>query len=394
MGTTALGGHGGRTRLRRAGAGLVLAAATVVLAAPATAVAEPAASTAHLGFAPLAPITGLKPGADFTTTFAVKNTGAGPATEVELEYGGSQGLDFGTKFSNCWYETIPAQDEGPASTDAHCSIQETLQPGVVYAPSAPLPMKTLDSALYERFTVGAMADSPAWAPVEPGAPEPVLHLLPLAADPGGTYGADFATADLTVDSSADFALTGAQLTGEAGRTVTASVVFANKGPGWVQNDAGKPIASFEVNVPPGTTVVAKPNFCLKDGTARYNCFTEDNWVGAHTTFPYPFKLRIDKVVPDATGAVAFVKGQHRSGTLPFDHDPANNTAKIVLNAGASSGTGGASGSGGSSGTPGAPGPGGQMAATGAGDTLLYAGLSAAALAVGGAFALSAAARRR
>lgn len=411
MGIAARERAGVRGTLRRTGAVLVLAAGAVVLVAPAAAVAddgtgaEPAYSTQKLGVGPIAPVTGLKPGDGFGTTFAVKNTGAVPATKVLLTYGGSQGLAFAGRFSNCVYQTIPAQDEGPALLDAECGIEETLQPGVVYAPSAPLTFTTLGRALYETVGVAALPGDSTFPPGTRYGDGPVLHLVPLTTDPGGSYDHGVANTDVTVDSSADFALTGANLKGAVGRKVTANVTFANHGPGWVNNDVGKPIGNFEVTIPKGASVTKVPDSCLPDGTARYHCFTQLNWAGENTTVAYPFTLRIDKVVPGATGTIAFIKGQHRSGTLPFDHNPANNTAKIVLNAGApGGGTGGASSAGGASGgasggssagTSGVTASGGpQLAATGSDDALQLACVAAATLAVGGALALSAAARRR
>jgi hypothetical protein len=399
-----------RTLVRRLAASAVLAAGVVALVAPVSAVADEGAgsgsggsakasgSGATLAFAPLAPVTGLKPGDSFSTTFAVKNTGDAPATNVMVSYGGTQGLDFAKKFSNCIYEHIPAQDEGPAQISATCDIEETLAPGAVYVPQTPLPFTTLSRALYEGVTVFAQPDSSTFPPgtQQGNGVDPVLRLVEQTPGTGAAYGTDSAHTDVTVDSTADFALTGAQLKGKAGDTVTANLTFANKGPGWVVNDVSQPIAAFEVKIPTGTTVTKVPNDCTADGTAAYRCTTPTIWAGEKTSIAYPFKMKIDKVVADTTGTVSFVKGDHRSGTLPFDHDAADNTAQIVLNG---SGTTGGSGTGGASGVPsgvpsGTSGNGSQLAATGTNDTLILSGFAGAVLAIGGGLALSVAARRR
>lgn len=49
-------------------------------------------------------------------------------------------------------------------------------------------------------------------------------------------------------------------------------------------------------------------------------------------------------MPNATGGIAFVKGDHRWGTLPFDKNPANNTAALVVNASGGEETSGGTGS--------------------------------------------------
>lgn len=406
-----------RTFVRRLGAGAVLAAGVVALVVPVSAVADDgsgsgsggtsaangsngsggtekaAGSGATLAFAPMAPVTGLKPGGTFSTTFAVKNTGDAPATNVMVSFSGSQGLQVAKKFSNCVYEDIPAQDEGPALISATCDIEATLAPGAVYVPETPLPFTTLSRALYENVAVSAQPDSTFPPGTQQGdGVDPVLRLVEQTPGTGATYGTDRASADVTVDNTADFALAGAKLTGKAGDTVTAKLTFANKGPAWVVNDVSQPIGAFEVTIPPGTTVSKVPNDCKPDGAA-YRCTTTTNWAGEKTSVAYPFTLKIDKVVSDATGTLSFVKGEHRSGTLPFDHDAANNTAQIVLNG---SGTTGASaGTGGSPDVPsGVSGNGSQLAATGTHDTLVLGGLAGAALAVGGGLALTVAARRR
>lgn len=407
-------GLSARTLVRRLGASAVLAAGAVALVAPVSAVADDGTGTgssgtassstgARLEFAATAPVTGVKPGDSFSSTFAVKNTGDAPATNVAMTFNATQGLEFaGKKFSNCVYDAIPAQDEGPAEATATCDIDETLAPGTVYVPSAPLPFTVTPIGLYERFGATIQADSETFPPgtTAGGGADPVLHLVPQAAGSGDgvTYDQGFANGNVTVDSTADFALTGARLTGKAGDTVTADLTFANKGPGWVTNDVSQPVTTFEVTIPRGTTLTKPVDYCTADGragggaggAAKYRCVAPLNWIGQHASVSYPFKLRIDRVVPDATGTLSFVKGETRAGTREFDHDATDDTARIVLN-----GTGTSGGSDSGTGTAGsAGGTGTQLAATGAGDTLLFGGLTAAALAVGGALAVTAASRRR
>jgi LPXTG-motif cell wall-anchored protein len=111
--------------------------------------------------------------------------------------------------------------------------------------------------------------------------------------------------------------------------------------------------------------------------------------------------------------VAFVKGDHRWGTRPFDKNPRNDTAALVVNAsgggggdgqntpgGAQGGTGQGSGptggsgdSGHGGGTPGATTRNGTLAATGTDRTPLIGAAVGAALLVAGGYALTSRRRR-
>ncbi|MDX3854141.1 hypothetical protein [Streptomyces sp. AK02-01A] len=380
-------------------------------AAPAVAVGQ-AEPGPELVFGQTAPIGGVRPGDTAKVSFSVKNNGAGPASGVALFLDGSQGLSFAEKYSNCVYEETPAQDEGPAQVNAVCDIEQTLEPGVVYTPEKPLGVTLLDRALYEHFSLTVQPDAPTFpdGTQHGGGTDPVLRLVPQdpPADPGAVYGYERLDVGITARNTADFALSGADVQGKAGDTVSAEVTFANKGPAWVANDVGSPIGVFDVGIPAGTTVTAAPEFCLPVGSdgktlqkaagaSVYRCTTPYTYADEDSRRSYPFRLRIDKAVANATGKVAFVKGDHRWGTLPFDKNPANNTAAIVVNASGegpgtdggteSPGGGPAGGAQGGTQSPGPERPGtqdGALADTGTDSTLLVGGTAAAALLAAGA----------
>lgn len=397
---------------RRLTAGAVVAAAVgwSLMAAHGGAAAatadEQAEPGAELVFEQTGPIDGVRPGDSTGVSFAVKNKGDAPATQVVLFLSGSQGLTYAKKYSNCVYEEAPAQDEGPAQVNAVCDIEQTLEPGVVYEPAEPLGLNVLDRALYENLNVNILAGVstfPEGTQHGDGA-DPVLRLVARTAPeaPGTVHGGELGV-DITAENTADFALTGSKVTGDAGRTVNAKVTFANKGPAWARNDVYGPIGVFDVGIPKGTTVTKVPEFCEPGAAATYRCTTPYSYADEDSEREYVFGLRIDKVVANATGAVAFVKGDHHWGTLPFDKNRTNNTAEIVVNAsggGATTGgtsggtTGGSGSSGGTSGSGSAGGTGTQLdelAATGPGDTLLVGGAAVALLAAGG---VAVAVRRR
>lgn len=347
------------------------------------------------------PIEGVEPGDAAEVSFAVKNAGDAPATRVALYLSGSQGLAYATKYSNCVYEDAPAQDEGPAQANAVCDIEQTLEPGVVYEPAEPIGLDVLDRALYERLRVNILPDVDTFpdGTQHGGGADPELKLVARTAPeaPGTGHGGELGV-DITARNTADFALTGSKVKGGAGRTVDAEVTFANKGPAWASNDVYGPIGVFDVGIPEGTTVTKVPEFCEPaEASATYRCTTPYSYADEDSERPYVFGLRIDKVVPNATGEVAFVKGDHRWGTLPFDKNRTNNTAKIVVNAqtdGSSAGgtsggaTGGATGGTGSSSATGSTGGTGtqldELAETGSDGTLLAAGAAVTLLAAGGA----------
>ncbi|MEV7427513.1 hypothetical protein [Streptomyces sp. NPDC091212] len=320
-------------------------------AAPAVA-ADRAEPGAELVFGRTAPVDGLRPGGTHEQSFTVRNRGTAPATDVVLFLDGTKGLSFTEKYSNCVYEETPAQDEGAAQVNAVCDIAETLEPGVTYVPEAPVGVHVLDHALYEHLSFSVLEAGSVFPgdPQHGGGADPVLRLVerrPQPADPGTPYVGERLDVAMTAENTADFALTGAKVRGLAGETVTADVTFANRGPAWVANDVSTPIGVFDVGIPPGTTVVGAPEFCVlakAAGTTTYRCTTPYGYADEDSERAYGFRLRIDKVVPNATGGIAFVKGDHRWGTLPFDKNPANNTAALVVNASGGEETSGGTGS--------------------------------------------------
>ncbi|WP_327269758.1 hypothetical protein OG233_23115 [Streptomyces sp. NBC_01218] len=422
-----MGSEGGR---RARGLILCLAAVAWMSAGPAvadegdggSAPATRADGTPLLRFARPSPVTGVRPGDTVPLEILVKNAGDGPADRVTLYINGSSGTAFAEKYSNCVQRETPAQDEGPAQVEAVCAIEQVLEPGVVYAPEVPVALTLRPRALYDWYILNIDAETPAFPGGSPGNPGEELRLVAQETPPAGAeYVDSFPFSPLTAENTADFSLTGAEVTGKKGDTVTAAVTFANHGPAWVDNDAGSPIGVYDVGVPPGTTVTGAPEFCTpvgpdgkpaeKAGAETYRCTTPYDYVDEDTTLVREFRLRVDEVVPNATGTVGFVPGENRSGTLPFDPDPENNTATIVVNptegstggstggsggtttGGAGTGTSGTttggSGSGSAAGGSTAP----ELAASGAGGAA-YLGTAAGLTVTGGlALALARGSRR-
>ncbi|MFI5926686.1 LPXTG cell wall anchor domain-containing protein [Micromonospora sp. NPDC051543] len=188
---------------------------------------------------------------------------------------------------------------------------------------------------------------------------------------------------VTGKNGTDLAAIGATLKGGAGTVVTATVGFRNNGPATLDNVSEEWEAATHtlVELPPGTTAVEVPVGCqLRPGTRTYQCASEMLLV-AGKTYTVNFRLRIDKVVPNAKGTV-WVNAPCEcpaGGGFRGDIKPANDRATILVNPGQGGGSGdgdGGSGGGGSLPITGTP----TSLLAGIGGLLLAAGLGAYLLA--------------
>lgn len=260
-----------------------------------------------------APIGKTKPGTTKTIPFELSNKGNEAANGFTLKMYTSYGLDFVSKYPECTYNDVV-----PVAT-ATCTFDEVLAPGDSFELPRPLKVAIAGHAFNERLDLG----------VEPGA--------------GATDLWDednYVSMQIGAANTADFAVRGAAVSGAAGDTVTAAPAFRNKGPAWVGNiGSGEPVARVDLIVPQGTTVTGVPSDCHpltlsggyhpgSTGAPRYTCELP-YWVAESAKRTYAFKLRIDTVVPGASGAVT-VRPEWGS-EFPFDPDSANNSASLVVN---------------------------------------------------------------
>ncbi|UPT44771.1 LAETG motif-containing sortase-dependent surface protein [Streptomyces sp. WAC00303] len=410
-----------RSRTLRGGTAAVAAAALVALGAvPALAAeAEP-----DLGVGTIAPIKGVQAGSAFSTPVTFLNKGTEEVPAVWVTYAVSPGLKAEETYKNCSYYTISSYDEMPESNVAACRVEQPLKPGVLYGTAKPVSLKALDSAFRDNLRVGIGVNEPdtgdggSTDPVQgTGDPLTLVEKGPAGDADRKNHPESAASADVTAANTADFALTGAELKGEVGDKVTATVKFANKGPARVQGARDESVTTVDIRIPKGTSVVKAHGYCDAVTKTHYRCGTSQSWVDVDGGESYPFVLRIDKAVGRTTGEVSF-SGQER----PFDRNAANDTAQIVIDTGKGSGTSGSTGStsttggtGGSSSTGGSGSTGststtggtgatggsadtggsttggatpqttggGNLAATGSDSTAPLAGMAAAAVAAGG-----------
>ncbi|MFF3782587.1 hypothetical protein [Streptomyces sp. NPDC001933] len=277
-------------------------------------------SAPDLSLGEIAPVKNLQPGAVRTVPFAVTNKGSERSEGLTATFTASYGLDFLTEYTECAYSTTGG-DYAPMS-QATCSFDQVIEPGDSFTLPTPLRVALAAHAYTERLDIS----------VEPG-----NGATDLSDEDNYTIAAFGAV------NTADFAAQGAQVTGGVGETVTAELGFRNNGPAWIGNlGSGDPVAAVDFTVPEGATVTNAPADCeprtlsggyypQRTGAPRYSC-EMPYWALPDTTRSLPFQLRIDRVVPGATGRVMLTTGGSSPATFPFDPQPANNAAQLVLNA--------------------------------------------------------------
>ncbi|ELS58857.1 hypothetical protein [Streptomyces viridochromogenes] len=355
-------------RAFRQSAGAVGAVALIALGAT-PAVAED--TTPGLVLAEMAPYDGVKPGSTLTVPAHFTNTGTEALDKVWLSYEVSHGLSHGELPSNCRAWKVWGFDEIPVGTRAVCAFDQTVKPGVVYGPEKGLRVDALDSALYDTLRVAVTAydnapgDEASSGPVQGTGPALKLVEQPdaPAAAPGSAEHEDWDAQTVAVNAAntADFQVSGAQLTGRVGDTVDLEVTFTNAGPGWVKRPSGTPATQVLIKMPAGTTVTRNHGYCDKLSSGTYECGTSQSWIDEGDAEKYTFKLRIDKAVPGAKGSVQLA-GEPR----PFDEVASNDTATIALDVTGSGSTGGGSTT--STGGSGSTSTGGSDATAGSGAT--------------------------
>jgi hypothetical protein len=368
---------------------------------------------------PYPALKGIAPGAVFERTPAFADTGAAPADKgVMLWVQDSDGVSLARDHSNCHYSD-------QSDIGAWCRFDTPVAPGAAYETDAPLRYTASKDTMYGYNTylawpVGGSApdsfDPSDFPDTGTGAP---LGLKSVASGSGFT-GSGYGTFATT--QHADYQALGDTVEGKVGETVSITLGVRNNGPGrmgfrWMDADNS---GTFVVTPPAGTTITGAPApgeqgdpgplwNCTpgKTGAKSYTCDIASTDFGPGDSVTQEFTVRIDKVVPGATGSVRAVENPEYPNR---DDDTANDTAAIAVNATGSatsspspsasasasaspSATATASPSGSGAGTSGGTTTGGGLAATGADGVLLRAGI-AVLLVAGGALVFLAARRSR
>lgn len=301
-------------------------------------------------------IKDVKPGDTASVPIAFGNAGNVTAPRIRLFVFASPGIKL-AQYDNCEYVI----GEGPLDDSAaQCDIDESLAPGeglegpFEATPEDDSPLSGEVTYIVEPLDEDASVLAlPKGERLRAGTGKALtLHrkaaaratAAPVEIDDADNMG----SASLLVDITADLAAIGATLHGAAGDTVTATVGLTNLGPATLSNRAGGPAANFLFTVPPGTSVVEVPDECLAasdttatPGAAAYLCGSDFVFAKGDKVTP-TFKLKITEVIEGAEGTVQAVL-LDGSTNLRFDKNPANNTAKVLVNPAADAGDGGTGG---------------------------------------------------
>ncbi|WP_326700976.1 CalY family protein [Streptomyces sp. NBC_01754] len=275
-----------------------------------------------LAIDPVADIKDGQPGDEQTIPFKVTNNGNESTNGFTVKLYASYGLTDLTQYDVCTYTTTDGNNHAP-SNEAVCTFDQVLAPGDSFELPEPLTVRLAPHALNERLDID----------VEPS---------------GGAQDIDsqnnYAALQIGVGNTADFAVTGDSVSAAAGETATAELSFKNNGPAWFGNlGSGEPVAEVRLIVPEGTTITGVPSGCYpraldggyyskRTGAPRYDCDLR-YWVLEDTQRTFAFSVRVDTVLPGATGAVSIHPTFGEFGEYPFDFDPdlTNNTAVLTVN---------------------------------------------------------------
>ncbi|GGR77106.1 hypothetical protein GCM10010269_15430 [Streptomyces humidus] len=275
-----------------------------------------------LAIAPIDDIENGLPGDERTIPLKITNNGNVSANGFIVTLSASYGLTDLTRYGACTHTTSDSGDYPPSSTQT-CRFDRVLKPGDSFELPEPLTVRLAPHALNERLDID----------VEPGGDAQDLDSRN-----------DFMALGLGADNTADFSVTGDTISAAAGRTATAELTFKNNGPAWFGNlGSGEPVARVQLVVPQGTTVTGVPSGCTphtlagsyyprQTGAPRYDCALP-YWVLQDTQRTFAFSVRVDTVVPGATGAVSIHPLWGEFGEHPFDFDPdlTDNTAALTVN---------------------------------------------------------------
>ncbi|MFE2582060.1 hypothetical protein [Streptomyces sp. NPDC059378] len=275
-----------------------------------------------LAIDPVADIEDGRPGDERTIPLKITNNGNESANGFTVKLNASYGLTDLTRYDACAYSTTDGTYYAPTAK-AVCAFEQVLAPGDSFELPEPLTVRLTPHALSERLDIG----------VEPG---------------GGAQDIDsrndYTVVQIAAANTADFSVTGDSITGAAGTTATAKLTFKNNGPAWFGNlVSGDPVARLRLIAPQGITVTGAPSDCVphtldgayyptRTGAPRYDC-KMPYWVLEDAQSTFAFSVRIDTVVPGATGAVSIHPAFGEFGQRPFDFDPnlTNNTAALTVN---------------------------------------------------------------
>ncbi|MGB2572437.1 LPXTG cell wall anchor domain-containing protein [Micromonospora citrea] len=330
-----------------------------------------------------------QPGGGFTAPLMVRNVGGSTAKGAVVLFDHDRAIHPDKKYSNCTYagdqlRTCRFDDLTAAPGENWTAAVDYRLGKDAYAPGTEYGYHNwLTVAEFEDFT--KYLDDIGVSIGEPGG-DGALNLTKAGSLRGVQVDTDptnnWSGMEVTVNgkNGVDLAAIGDSVTGKAGTVVKATVGVRNNGPASLDfGRSGSPVTKIDIVVPAGTTAVDVPEVCVptdgeredwedagKPGAKTYRCWP-DIYIAAGEEQTVEIGLRIDKVVPNATGTVT-INAKCECEGFTADLNAANDVAKLVVNP-----TGGDGGQGG--------GDDGSLPITGQ-STGLIAGLGGLLLAAG------------
>ncbi|MCX5296394.1 peptidase [Streptomyces sp. NBC_00193] len=295
----------------------------------------------------------LTPGETQPLPIVFGNTGTESVKGVALELGTTHGMGLVEQYDNCAYSEDDSESQpwnvGWGTTV--CTFDNEIKPGEVWEIAGALTLKAAPHAFIEGLIYGVHeAGSQPKSTQKLSTPRTGKKLgLTARSAKAAPRTADLDPwnnqheFDFSVKNTADLVATPTSLKGKAGETVKAGIGFRNEGPAWIAHlRSGEDVAMADIVIPAGAKVTKVPEFCRAAtasgdyreeqlGAPRYFCPTS-HVIGEKENFAFPFELKIEKVIADATGSVT-VGGWAPNGTRPASWDPnhANNKAAFVIN---------------------------------------------------------------
>ncbi|MET8371546.1 LPXTG cell wall anchor domain-containing protein [Micromonospora profundi] len=331
------------------------------------------------------------PGGKFQAPLTVINAGTTEVDGVVALFDTDYGIRTKERFDNCLYvedflfacvfdEKIPVAGRATATLNYELAT-DTYAPGREYSYIRFMTPADLEDLLGIREEVGAekaRRGTGKTLSLKTVSAARAARAVQTDTDPSNNFSG--LTVDVTGKNGADLEAIGATLTGKKGAVLSTPLGFRNNGPAtldYIRSDSD--VTYVDVTVPTGTTAVEVPMECAPrtgdkaawdkagtPGAAAYRCYPGP-FAPAGEELTGEFTFRIDKVIANATGTVKVNVPCECEGGFYEDLKPANDSAKILVNA--------ASGQGGGEGDD------GGLPVTGQ-STGLIAGLGALLLAVG------------
>ncbi|TNH30473.1 LPXTG cell wall anchor domain-containing protein [Micromonospora orduensis] len=302
------------------------------------------------------------PGGKFQAPLTVLNAGTTEVDGVVVMFDSDYGIRTKERFDNCLYvedfllacefdEKIPAGQGVTAALNYELAT-DTYAPGREYSNAwfmTPADFEDLLGVREEAGAEKARRGTGRTLSLE-AVPSKQRRAVQTDTDPNNNFSG--LTVDVTGKNGADLEAIGATLTGKKGAVLTVPLGFRNNGPATLDHlRSGSDVTFVDVTVPKGTTAVEVPFECAPrtgndaewdeagtPGAAAYRCYPGP-FAPAGEELTGEFTFRIDKVIANATGTVKVNVPCECEGGFYEDLKPANDTAKILVNAAGGQGGG-------------------------------------------------------